>query len=170
MFFSKLYLAIFLAGAIAAPIQNDEPPSKRDTDNAEYSTLLYSIGKRAEGSAEYDSFSYNLDKGRKNEDGESVTKRDSDDADEDAMMYWRNKRAEERATYKFPDYVVDDKSVAKRDTDSEEDSAAPYWGPKRGEDSAVYNDYGIGKRAAYKSKLTYFPDEKREDDEATYRV
>ncbi|KAI1443826.1 hypothetical protein F5Y02DRAFT_419698 [Annulohypoxylon stygium] len=87
MFFSKLYLAIFLAGAIAAPTPNDELQSKRDTDNAEYSVLLYSIGKR-----------------------------DSDSADEDTLMYWRD------------------------------------------------------KRAAYKSKLTYFPDEKREDEEATYPI
>ncbi|KAI0891870.1 hypothetical protein F4806DRAFT_292884 [Annulohypoxylon nitens] len=65
MFFSKLYLAIFLAGAIAAPIQNDELQSKRDTDNAEYSVLLYSIGKRAEDSTEYEPVSYILDKDKR---------------------------------------------------------------------------------------------------------
>ncbi|KAI2472891.1 hypothetical protein F4781DRAFT_293010 [Annulohypoxylon bovei var. microspora] len=55
MLFSKLYFATFLAGAFAAPIQSDSSPVERSdssTDGAEYSIVVYSIGKEEKRSEE----------------------------------------------------------------------------------------------------------------------
>ncbi|KAI1090471.1 hypothetical protein F5B19DRAFT_323513 [Rostrohypoxylon terebratum] len=104
MLYYKLYLAAFLTGAIAAPVQNDETPSQPGTDGSQYHTSRFDIDKRAEG-----------------------------DIGGSPIVYRRNKRDEESATYIPEGFAYTrneekrrngDGSAAKRCTD--DDSAGPY--------------------------------------------
>ncbi|KAI1211436.1 uncharacterized protein F4807DRAFT_459015 [Annulohypoxylon truncatum] len=45
MLFFKLYLATYLAGVIAAPVQSEESLAKRESDSPEYNSISYVISK-----------------------------------------------------------------------------------------------------------------------------